>query len=62
MIWRTDNWRPEGWKNPEILGGYFATFEAGADAMLKALRETGFKTPKGISVIIPDDKGGDIEK
>lgn len=48
------NWRPENWKNPfvnpiyydllmtkETLEDFKQTFEAGADAMLKALREDG---------------------
>lgn len=32
-----DKWRPEGWKNPHTIELGFDTFEAGADAMLKAV-------------------------
>ena len=67
------SWRPEGWDNPypdparniacydEVFHGIY---EAGADAILKGLREKGLKVNninpenmgKGIVVFIPDDE------
>ena len=33
------SWRPKGWENPNLLIGSQGTYEAGADAMLKAVVE-----------------------
>jgi len=66
----TKSFRPEGWENPypqegEEVGTYWTelVFEAGADAMLKALREMGEHgsvivngNQAQIIVIIPDDE------
>lgn len=50
------SWRPEGWKNPHTdLAS--ATFEAGADAILEALKEKGvFMTPQQMKVLAPERK------
>jgi hypothetical protein len=75
------NWRPVGWQNPypktivdecsgiEVDSGKYPIFEAGGDAMLKALLESQDSQPTiihdlvkgekrvGISVFIPDEVG-----
>ena len=61
-------WRPEGWKNPYMPKTRYEeiqvthkgwpktdavmTFEAGADAMLEALRNIGAKVNKGEAPIL----------
>jgi hypothetical protein len=69
-------WRPENWSNPyhqEPQGNFVADeanpkyciYEAGADAMLEALRKQGLKIPREMMssgephtlVFIPDEKG-----
>ena len=58
-------WRPENWKNPNspIIvvssdGGdpsAFSAYEAGADAMLNALKETGHQVRDyGVIIFIPN--------
>lgn len=63
-------WRPEGWENPHSVALQFDAFEAGADAMRKALKKKGAwmtpeqmkllapgrKYPYGYIVFIPDDE------
>ena len=57
-----NGWRPEGWENPHTqLGPGFdlahTAFEAGADAMLKALKEKGvWMTPEQMKLLAPDRK------
>jgi len=52
-------WRPEGWKNEHIasasgkpINPEYQVFEAGADAMLEALRNIGAKVNKGEAPIL----------
>jgi len=53
-------WRPEGWENPHSnLGPGFdlayTAFEAGAEAMLEALKKKGaLMTPEQMKLIAPD--------
>lgn len=65
-------WRPEGWKNPNeknvLEAAYLSAemntaliakqqFEAGADAMLGALKEKGaWMTPEQMKLLAPDRK------
>lgn len=65
------SWRPEDWKNPQFLDSDFI-YEAGADAMLEALRKlptsghtdgttrvytiSNYKGGPGTFVFIPDDE------
>ncbi len=53
-----DSWRPEGWSNPasgDPYDDYGNGFEAGADAMLEALKVKGtYLTGKGWTVFIED--------
>jgi hypothetical protein len=56
----TESWRPEGWENPcgdDNLTGQSAqsAFEAGADAMLEALKKNEIKelTISGCKLPIP---------
>ena len=57
-------WRPEGWDNPYTIdkdyesGLQGVAYEAGADAILEALRETGihFKVSSITLVTIPDEE------
>lgn len=58
-------WRPEGWKNPHSPDGSGTflpsdpdqIFEAGADAILKALKEKGaWMTPEQMRLLAPDRK------
>jgi hypothetical protein len=54
-------WRPENWKTPQELGkdnmAYRDAFEAGADAMLEALKSKCPKIPAlgGTWVFIPNE-------
>lgn len=50
-------WRPEGWANPYVCASQIEldTFEEGADAMLKALKEKGSLLP-GLEIRGPDQK------
>ncbi len=53
----SDKWRPEGWINPgDIRSNFYPRnvpynfeqgYEAGADAMLEALRKKGVRNEKG---------------
>ena len=55
-----NGWRPEGWENPHSnLGPGFdlahTAFEAGADAMLEALKKKGaWMTPEQLTLLAPD--------
>ena len=62
-------YRPENWKNPWTEVKLHEQYEAGADAMLRALRELGehfpagfttinfpSKMPAGYYVLIPDEE------
>ncbi len=72
------SWRPEGWSNPysELPKGWFGSdteaniihyakqegFEAGADAMLEAIKKMPYCThpimlPNGNYYLIPDKEG-----
>lgn len=60
------SWRPEGWQNPhkkppgplsKLL--YHDIFEAGADAMLKLLKEKGaWMTPEQMKLLAPERQYG----
>ena len=51
------SWRPEGWENPHGMALEFDIFEAGADAMLKGLKEKGaWMTPEQMRLLAPDRK------
>lgn len=51
------SWRPEGWENPHTDAGRFGSFEAGADAMLEALKKKGaWMTPEHMKIPAPDRK------
>lgn len=62
MTSKGNSWRPDGWKNP-YRDTRQNSFEAGADAMLKALRKGGWHVTdqilparaNGTWVFIPDD-------
>jgi hypothetical protein len=48
------SWRPEGWKNPHTDLAR-DTFEAGADAILDALKNKGaWMTPEQMKLLAPD--------
>lgn len=50
-------WRPEGWKNPHQGLPTVEIFEAGADALLEALKEKGaWMTPEQMKLLAPDRK------
>jgi len=50
-------WRPEGWKNPHQGLPTDEIFEAGADALLKALKKKGaWMTPEQMKLLAPDRK------
>jgi hypothetical protein len=52
-----NEWRPEGWNNPHSVALQFDAFEAGADAILKALKEKGaWMTPEQMKLLAPDCK------
>jgi len=52
-----NGWRPEGWKNPHQGLPTDEIFEAGADAMLKTLKEKGaWMTPEQMKLLAPDRK------
>ena len=60
-------YRPKGWKNPSkplgnvLNNAMYNSYEAGADAMLEALRADGSDVPEGLTnrkgklVFIPDE-------
>ena len=59
------NWRPKGWKNlwdkqpSDCLATPSPVWEAGADAMLEALKAKGaYMTPEQMRLLAPDAKYG----
>lgn len=49
------SWRPEGWKKGDLLSKSPDIFEAGADAMLEALKEKGaWMTPEQMELLAPE--------
>jgi len=50
------NWRPEGWEQIKVKEGELL-FEAGADAMVEALKQKGaWMTPEQMRILAPDRK------